>query len=180
MRLVARKIILSCAILAVLLYPECFSATTEYSLEYKVKAAYVYKILKFVSWPEDHNDSELQVVVCLLGNGNLVNILDPEHGLPHHESNIEIKTIDADHLQTGCAVAVIGTSESWHLKKILDSVNRMNVLTISDIPEFPRRGGIIGFRIESGKVRLEINNGQAKKSGIQLSSKLLEVASVIN
>ncbi|MCX5637000.1 MAG: YfiR family protein, partial [Planctomycetota bacterium] len=54
--------------------------------------------------------------------------------------------------------------------------NTSPVLTISEMEGFIEKGGMINFITEESKVRFEINDSAAKKSGLQISSKLLSLA----
>jgi hypothetical protein len=50
------------------------------------------------------------------------------------------------------------------------------VLTVGETLPFERRGGIITFIIEAGKVRFDVNPRAAERAGLRLSSKVLQVA----
>jgi hypothetical protein len=53
------------------------------------------------------------------------------------------------------------------------------VLTVSDMPDFSRRGGMIQFLLEGNKVRFEINLAAAESAGLTLRSELLRVAKAV-
>ena len=52
-------------------------------------------------------------------------------------------------------------------------VSGIEILTVSESPEFPRNGGIINFYVEKQRVRFEIAVPAAERAGIKLSSKLM-------
>ena len=52
-------------------------------------------------------------------------------------------------------------------------------MTIGDTEEFCREGGMIRLFREKNNIRFEINNITASKSNLQLSSKLLEIATMV-
>jgi hypothetical protein len=54
------------------------------------------------------------------------------------------------------------------------------MLTIGDIDDFARRGGIVQMFVENGKLRFDINLEVAKRSRLQLSSKLLVLAAHVD
>jgi hypothetical protein len=58
-------------------------------------------------------------------------------------------------------------------------VDGSGVLTVSDIPQFSQRGGIIQFVQESNKIRFEVNLACAMAAGLTLSSELLKVAVIV-
>jgi hypothetical protein len=54
------------------------------------------------------------------------------------------------------------------------------VLTISDLDDFTPLGGIAHVFVENGRMRFELNLDRAKLSRLQLSSKLLTLASRVH
>ena len=56
---------------------------------------------------------------------------------------------------------------------ILAAVRGAPVLTISDVDDFARHGGIAQMFVENGRMRFDLNLEAAKRSRLQLSSKLL-------
>jgi hypothetical protein len=74
-----------------------------------------------------------------------------------------------------CQVLFVSRSEvRW--KDILNQAHSSNVLTVSDLDDFARQGGIVGFYTDTGKVRLEINPAAARTANLKISSKLMELA----
>lgn len=53
------------------------------------------------------------------------------------------------------------------------------VLTVSDMPKFTERGGMIQFVTAANRVRFEINLQSARQAGLMMSSELLRVASAV-
>ncbi len=70
----------------------------------------------------------------------------------------------------------ISSSQQSRVKEILAELDNTSVLTVSDMPEFNRYGGMIQFVVEANRVRFEVNLTSAERSGLTLSSQLLKVA----
>jgi len=49
-------------------------------------------------------------------------------------------------------------------------------LTVSDMPRFTERGGMVEFVVDSSRVRFQVNLTTAERAGLTLSSQLLKVA----
>jgi len=75
-----------------------------------------------------------------------------------------------------CSVLYISSSEEAHLGPILAAAQRLSLLTVSDIPHFAERGGIIGLVTQQNKIRFEVNRTVAAQSNLVLSSELLKIA----
>lgn len=78
-----------------------------------------------------------------------------------------------------CRVLFVSASEDPHLRGDLTVLEKIGVLTVSDIPRFSERGGMIEFVTDGDKVRFEVNLSNAKDSGLSLSSDLLKLAVAI-
>jgi hypothetical protein len=59
------------------------------------------------------------------------------------------------------------------------ALDENGVLTVSDMPGFTRRGGMIQFVLDGDKVRFEINLASAENAKLVFSSELLKVAASI-
>jgi hypothetical protein len=70
----------------------------------------------------------------------------------------------------------LGVSEDAHLKKDLDAFEKKPILTVSNIPRFLERGGMIQFLVQDRRVRFAVNLPAAERTGLALSSELLKVA----
>ena len=64
-------------------------------------------------------------------------------------------------------------------KQIVEALDKEVVLTVSDMPQFAQRGGMIQFVLEGKKVRFEVNLTAVERAGLTLSSELLKVATTV-
>ena len=71
-------------------------------------------------------------------------------------------------------------SENGRVRSILRTLKGTGILTIGDTSGFARQCGIINFYLKSGKVRFEINVEASRRENLQISSKLLRLARIIN
>ncbi|HMM33226.1 MAG TPA: YfiR family protein [Thermoanaerobaculia bacterium] len=169
------------AALALALLAATASATAEDpGLETRVKAAYVYNFLTFVEREKPEPEPEgAPVRVCVLGDEALLAQLKGLSGRSVRGRPLEVLAEPEAGPPPSCRLLVIGRSEAARLPEILRTVSGTSVLTVSDIPRFSRRGGMIGFLTEGGRVRIEVNPDVAAAAGLRMSAKLLEVARVV-
>ena len=79
-----------------------------------------------------------------------------------------------------CHILFISKSEASRLKQDIDGLKAKPILTVSEINDFARKGGIIQFvGTRDGKIRLRINVDAAKAARLTISSKLLRPAEKI-
>lgn len=149
---------------------------------YQIEAVYLLNFSKFVQWhmgtpadkPADRNQP---FEICVLGEDPFGPSLDATlSGESIHGASLVARRIATPQEITGCQILFISGSEDSHLKDVLAVLDRTGVLTVSDIPHFSERGGMIQFVLTEGKVRFEVNVTNAENAGLTLSSDLLEVA----
>lgn len=148
------------------------------SKEYQVKAAFLYNFFQFVDWPpEAFPQPQTPLVIGIIGDDPFGAALDQivrgekVNGRPmvimHFHSPAEIKV---------CHVLFVSRSENGDVREILSALKGRNILTVSDLDDFTRDGGIIRFVTENNKIRFIINMDAAKTANLRLSSKLLSAA----
>ena len=75
-----------------------------------------------------------------------------------------------------CHVLYIATSERERLADILHEVRELPILTVSEIQGFSHEGGIIELLRDGERIRFKIDLGVAHRAGLELSSRLLNLA----
>ena len=55
----------------------------------------------------------------------------------------------------------------------------MGILTVGETEGFATQGGIVNFKVEGGRVRLEINIEAAERAKLRISSKVLSLAAIV-
>ena len=149
--------------------------------EYEVKAAYLYNFGRFVEWPgkvaSDKSDS---FRICVLGQDPFGRILDKAlSGETIDGKHVVAKRITKPLEAVDCRILFISSSEEKRLNDTLMAIDKAGVLTVSDMPEFLQRGGMIQFVLDSNRVRFEINLTAAENASLTLSSELLKVAKAV-
>lgn len=150
--------------------------------EYQVKAAYLYNFGKFVSWPDAHSGAPSDPFeICILGDDPFGTVLEAVvKGGTISGRNAVAKRIATTVGIDSCRILFISSSEDPRLKDILASLENLQVLTVSDMPQFADRGGMIQFVQQNSRIRFEVNLKNAEHSGLILSSELLKVAVRVN
>jgi hypothetical protein len=169
------------AVTGVLVAASCLHAQQSKPSEYQVKAAYLYNFGRFVKWPPGlaagKGDS---FPVCVLGRDPFGPILDSTlAGEALEGKPVAVRRIARPQDAPDCRILFVSSTEENHLKEILAAVDQAGVLTVSDIPGFSRRGGMIQFVVEGDRVRFEINLATAESARLVLSSELLKVAAAV-
>jgi len=149
--------------------------------EYQVKATYLYNFGRFVKWPGTvHTGKGATFSVCVLGQDPFGSILDSTlAGEALDGKPVVLRRISKPQEGVDCRILFISSAEEKHLKEILTALDESGVLTVSDMPDFTRRGGMIQFVLDGDRVRFEINLTSAESAKLVLSSELLKVAASV-
>lgn len=173
----AWRIFLQSVLLLSLICPSSFAATPEYQL----KAAFLFNFTQFVQWPpQAFTRSDSPLSVCILGEdpfGTYLDDLVRGEFVNGHPLTVERHRNDQE-LQH-CHILFFANSESENYHDILFKLKDHNVLTISNIENFARVGGIICFQVVNNRLRFRINIRAAHDAQLAISSKLLKQADVI-
>lgn len=153
-----------------LLFLLCFSsALGSDNLEYKIKAAYLYNFTKFITWPEKDT---VTFNICVVGNDPFRSLLNSLESKTALDKPIRIFRYGSIKEAKDCHIIYVDEASS--------RLNIENALLVSSRPQFAEQGGMIGFTLKNGKVRLHINLKAIKKSGLTISAKLIEVATLVD
>ena len=149
--------------------------------EYQVKALFLLNFIKYVDWPAvAMPGANAPLVIGIMGKDNfndyLTNAID---GRSVKGRAIVIKHLALNDAPGGCAILFIRSSATASLGKILANTGTEPVLTVGEDETFLDKGGIINFKLDQGKIRLEINLKAAQKANLQISSKLLNLADTV-
>ena len=149
--------------------------------EYQVKATYLYNFGRFVHWsPNATATKGDSFSICVLGQDPFGPTLDSTLvGETLDGKPLAVKRISTPREAGECRILFVSLTEEHHLKEILAATDQAGVLTVSDIPGFSRRGGMIQFVMEGDRVRFEINLATAESAKLVLSSELLKVAAAV-
>jgi hypothetical protein len=147
--------------------------------EYDLKAAYLYNFARFVDWPAAaHRPATFDI--CVLGEdpfGTRLDAMVAETTVRGRQ--LAARRIASPAAAADCQVLFISASEERQLASILAELTGTAVLTVSDMPEFVSRGGMLQFVTQGSRVRFDVNLGACEAAGLRVSSDLLRVASAV-
>jgi YfiR/HmsC-like len=149
--------------------------------EFQVKAAYIYNFGKFVKWPTfaPANQSG-SFTICVLDGDPFGNTLQSDlAGESVGGKPVAVKRLPKARDAAACHILFISAAQGKNLEQILAAVDQTSVLTVSDMPDFSKRGGMIQFILDGDRVRFEINLDSAGKSHLVFDSELLKVAAAV-
>lgn len=155
-----------------------FPAEAQNSLEYAIKATYLYKLAPFVEWPPSvFNSASQPLVLCVAGDDPFGEVLD--HALSNQQVGshpIRLRRVPAADVTAGCHILYAAGSARRSVAQILDAVRGAPVLTVTDGARDPRARGMVHLVVHDNRVRFEVDERAAAESGLVISSKVLRLA----
>ena len=155
--------------------------------EYKVKAAFVYNFTKLIQFPKTAFDSEREDFrIAVFGNEDLKESFQTIDGKISTGRVISIRYPDPegnDYKKIVADSQVVFISRHTRLEQvfqILSSIGDRPVLTIGEVKNFSRAGGIIQFFTRENQLHFEVNIKNAEARQLKFSSRLLKLAVIVN
>lgn len=172
-----RFITLVCAYLAVFVLDGVVLAQPQAPpLEQQVKTSYLYNFMQFVVWPEDVFDESGKFNLCVVTGPHYDTALSALKSERVNDHEIAVHRFDepAQAASVRCHLLFITRDKSSSAPANISA--ERGLLTIGDMPGFLESGGIINLVEVRGKIRFEINQQAAQRSGLTVSSKLLDLS----
>ena len=148
--------------------------------EHEVKAAFLYNFGKYVRWPKDASGADDTFVIAILGADPFGAALDDiVRGNRIDNRPVTVRRVSKVGELEGCEVLYISASEAPRLRSILAALPQAPILTVSDVPQFVERGGMIGLVMANRRVQFEVNAEAAERAGLMLGSQLMRLARTV-
>jgi hypothetical protein len=140
-----------------------------------VEAVYLFDFGKFVRWPSGADQGPMSI--CVAGSPSF------SAGLEKVVTNenisgrtLAVRRVSRADDENGCAILFIDATQREHADELLKAVADKPTLTVSDLPNFLARGGMIQFQLFEKRVRFSVNLDAINHVRLTMSSELLKVA----
>lgn len=149
--------------------------------EYQMKAAYVYNLSKFVEWPPDaFKTASDPITICVLGQSPILQTLNEAvNGETIEDRKLIVRQVSDVSQARNCQLLFVGSSDRKYLQSALRELKAAGILTVGETASFTAEGGVVNFRLEGNKVRIEINLDAAERQRLRINPKLLSLAQIV-
>jgi hypothetical protein len=149
--------------------------------ENRIKAALIFKLVKFVEWPATALAGRDALQICALGDSPVGESLAAADGKPVRDRVAHYRRIDglSPNDARGCHVLYVPAGAPEIGSGMPVSLRGRSVLTVSDGQDFARRGGMVGLVRSENRITFEINLRNAREAGLDPGAPLLELATVV-
>jgi hypothetical protein len=147
------------------------------TLEYPIKAAFLFKFGEFVQWPAGAFAASNGVLnICVVGDsafaGIVASAVQNETVAGRKVATLALASIAAN---DPCHIVYAAGSAKQSVSDALSAIAGRPMLTVTDSTRGPS-AGIIHFVILNNRVRFAIDDNAAAANGLTLSSALLNIA----
>lgn len=146
---------------------------------YRSIATFLYNLLMpvFIEWPEEvYSKSTDTVTIGILGDDPFGDTLQFIDGITVFNRTLVIERFDKDASPedlSRCQIVFIPASLEKDFPRILESIQHLPILTVSDIEGFIDRGGMIDFIVINEGLDFEINRSTVERANLKCHSRLL-------
>lgn len=148
--------------------------------EYEVKLGFIYNFINFVTWPETifKSDSD-PLVMCIASDNPSSEILFKLDGKRIKQRKIKVIAYQEETCLTQSHTLFFATQDKAFIQQTLDRIKGLSILTIGEVDEFTRMGGVISFFEEHNQLRFRVNLAAAERNALKMSSQLLVSAQIV-
>jgi len=173
---------LAVLLLATLILALPASSSAEPKTEEKLKVEFLYRFVKFVSWPHAALPPLSEpMVFCVVGGDSLHALLDDlMQDRQLKDRDIVVRRLDSPESLGACHVLFAGANTDEQVLPILQEAKGYSILTVGESAAFYTGGGIIRFVLSGGRLRFDVNSEAAANANLRISSQLLKLARTVD
>lgn len=153
-----------------------YSAVTEND----VKAAFLPRFARYVDWPASAMPpGPAPIVLCVIGSDPFGDGLDAAaRSQSVGGKRVIVRRLGSANGAGGCQIAYVAANTNESVGQLLVALRGKPVLTVTDERNSSARG-IVHFLVVDGRVRFAIDEAEAARRGLSISSRLLALATSV-
>ncbi|MGM9512637.1 YfiR family protein [Roseateles sp. DB2] len=149
------------------------AGAAQVSEEAALKAAFVYRFAQFTQWPPP---PVKDFTYCLAGSPEMGDALRGLAARQHEFPQVRFMMLTQASQAAGCQLLVLSLLDRQEMLRWQQALSDAPVLIVGDSPEALRSGAVIALAQEPNGLTFRINNTEAKRRGLILSSQVLKLA----
>ncbi|GAF03463.1 YfiR family protein [Saccharicrinis fermentans] len=143
----------------------------------KVEASFIANFMRYIKWPGQESIKTMKVGVF----GTNQAIYD-ELNITINGKNVGMATIAVVEVQSAeemkdCHIVFVSREKLFKAKKELEALGANSVMTITEEQNYMPKFAMVNFKVVNSKLTFQLNQELAKQKKIQVSSKLVQMAS---
>ena len=144
--------------------------------EYRLKAAFLFNFAVYTAWPAEVGST---LNLCIYGADPFGRDVDGLQGKAVGSRSVAVLRRAAGESLDACQVVFISTAAIDGLPRVLASTRGRPVLIVADSAGAAHQGVALNMNVQQGRVSFEANLAAARSARLNLSSKLLRLATEV-
>ena len=144
--------------------------------EYRLKSAFLYNFAAFTEWPAEVGAT---LNLCIYGADPFGAEIDPLNGKKVGERSLAVHRKATLESLKACQVVFVSSAAIGQLPRVLEALRGQPVLVVADAPGAVQQGAALNMNVAQGRVTFEANLVAARSARLNLSSKLLRLATEV-
>lgn len=148
--------------------------------EETVLAALALNIVRFTNWaPDVQAKLKTNIEFCVVGDNVVQESFATIDNKPVGDKMLHVTNLSRLRNFEQCHVLYISELKQNVLLQVLLEIKKRPILTIGKGIEFANQGGMVGLENVDGKINLHVNLPVVRESNLNISARLLKLATVI-
>jgi YfiR/HmsC-like len=152
------------------------AASSQELSEYRLKAAFLYNFAAFTEWPPQVGGV---LNLCVVGHDPFDTEIDGLNGKSIGQRKIVVQRKTGPGTVKGCQIVFLPAGDIDQLPHLLEALRGLPVLTVTESRGGARQGAALNMNLVQGKVTFEANLVAARAAGLNLSSRMLSLATEV-
>ncbi len=157
------------------------AATADPAEDISVITALTLNLARFTEWPKSMMANEAEIRLCVIGDNVVQQAFERLDAAA--VGSKKIHTVQLTRLKNfeQCHLLFISGLDRSTVLQLLNEIKSQPILTVSDEDNhFLADSGMVVFKIVEGKVNIEINLNAVKLAGLEINSRVLKLAKIVN
>jgi YfiR/HmsC-like len=157
------------------------AAMADQAEDISVITALTLNLARFTEWPKNLKAKEAEIRLCVIGDNVVQQAFEKLDATS--VGSKKIQTVQLTRLKNfeQCHVLFINGIDRSTVLQLLNEIKSQPILTVSDEDNhFLADSGMVVFKIVEGKVNIEINLNAVKSAGLEINSRVLKLATIVN
>ncbi len=141
-----------------------------------VEAAYLFRFLNFVDFPSTSPAGASTFCLCILGDDRLSRALETSvSGKSIGNRPVSVRVLAGTHEAKSCHLLFVSGRKQIVVGELAETAMQP-ILTVTDLPDFRQQGEVIHLSFRDDRLRFEIDTEDAKRRGLAISSRLIQLS----
>lgn len=155
------------------------SALSQKAPEDRVRAAFLYQLAQYVTWPQEAPSKE-PFRICVYGYAGFSSTLESAVQGKHIDNRpvVALNLKRADEIGQ-CQLVYLGFEGRREIGEFIGRWSYPPVLLVGESDGFAELGGMVNLVLDAGRVNFEVNLAATRRAGVSLRSQLLRFAKLV-